>query len=98
MQICNQIAGFTLGEADTVRRYMSKKKADALAKFKPKFVDGFLATGISKPYLNDYCKRKGIQITSNSDEEDAKRGAIEEFWEQLMDFAKYAFNKCATRS
>lgn len=93
MQICNQIAGFTLGEADTVRRYMSKKKADALAKFKPKFVDGFLATGISKPYLNDYCKRKGIQITSNSDEEDAKRGAIEEFWEQLMDFAKYAFNK-----
>lgn len=69
MQICNQLAGFTLGEADMVRRYMSKKKEKELAKFKPKFIDGL--------------------VNENSVQKDA----AERFWDELMDFAKYGFNK-----
>ncbi|MEK7795532.1 MAG: DNA polymerase III subunit alpha, partial [Candidatus Hydrogenedentota bacterium] len=40
MQIVQAIAGFTLGQADIVRRAMGKKKADLLAEQKSKFVDG----------------------------------------------------------
>lgn len=68
MQICNKVAGFTLGEADLVRRYMSKKKGKELAKFKPKFISGLTDKGVSAD-------------------------AAEQFWDQLMDFARYAFNK-----
>ena len=63
-----QFAGMTLGEADNVRRFMSKKKAEKFMKYKPKFVDGMVARG-------------------------ADRQKAESFWEQLVEFAKYAFNK-----
>jgi len=38
MQIVQEIAGFTLGEADLVRRAMGKKKAEEMAKIKNDFV------------------------------------------------------------
>lgn len=68
VQLCNKVAGFTLAEADTIRRYMSKKNESAMAKYKPKFVEGLQSKKVSK--------------------KDA-----EEFWEQLMKFAEYGFNK-----
>ncbi len=40
MQIMTVCAGFDLGHADNVRRFMSKKKADKLAAEKPAFIDG----------------------------------------------------------
>ncbi len=40
MQIFQDLAGYTLGAADQVRRYMSKKKADKLAKEREAFVNG----------------------------------------------------------
>lgn len=40
MQIFQQLAGYTLGGADMVRRYMSKKKAEKLAKERKAFIYG----------------------------------------------------------
>jgi DNA polymerase-3 subunit alpha len=40
MLIGVEVAGFTMAEADTLRKAMGKKKADVMAKMKAKFVDG----------------------------------------------------------
>ena len=40
MRIANRLAGFTLAEADTLRKAMGKKKADVMARFEAKFLDG----------------------------------------------------------
>ena len=45
MQIANIIAGYSLGEADLLRRAMGKKKAEEMAKHRQKFVDGAKAKG-----------------------------------------------------
>lgn len=68
MALCNQVAGFSLGEADTIRRYMSKKEEAEMAKYKPKFIEGLMAQAVDKK-------------------------SAEEFWDQLMNFAQYGFNK-----
>ena len=39
MLLSQSLAGFTKGEADTLRKAMGKKKLDLLAKLKPKFLD-----------------------------------------------------------
>lgn len=68
MSIFNKIAGFSLGEADIIRRAMSKKKLKELVKYHDKFIQGLEAAG-------------------------AKTSDVESFWEELLDFARYAFNK-----
>jgi DNA polymerase-3 subunit alpha len=40
MRISNVIAGFTLGEADLLRKAMGKKNAEVMARMRGKFVDG----------------------------------------------------------
>ena len=40
MRISNVVAGFTLGEADLLRKAMGKKKADVMAAMRAKFVEG----------------------------------------------------------
>lgn len=40
MQISKDLSGFTGGQADTLRKAVSKKKADLMAKIKPEFIDG----------------------------------------------------------
>lgn len=60
MQIFQQLAGYTLGGADNVRRYMSKKKADKLAHERQAFIygdeerkiDGCVKRGISEEIAN----------------------------------------------
>ncbi len=52
MEICQKLAGFTLGHADQVRRFMSKKKADKLAHEREAFVDGCKANGIEEDKAN----------------------------------------------
>lgn len=68
MEICRSLAGFTLGHADSVRRFMSKKKEDKLAHERESFVNGCEVNGISNEISNA-------------------------LFDQMMDFAKYAFNK-----
>ncbi len=48
MKIASQFAGFTLGEADNLRRAMSKKKRDILEAEKQHFIDGSLNNGYDK--------------------------------------------------
>ena len=45
MQIAVKMAGYTLGEADILRRAMSKKKEDILLKEKTKFIAGSIKKG-----------------------------------------------------
>jgi DNA polymerase-3 subunit alpha len=46
MQLARDIAGYTLGGADTLRRIMGKKKKEDMAKQKPVFVDSSKIKGI----------------------------------------------------
>ena len=45
MQISNRIAGYSLGDADLLRRAMGKKKAEEMAKQRERFVNGSLERG-----------------------------------------------------
>src|SRR6266699_1122869 len=45
MQISNVVAGYSLGEADILRRAMGKKKAEEMAKQRDRFIKGALARG-----------------------------------------------------
>ena len=48
MSIFHVCAGFSLGKADIVRRYMSKKKVENFLEFKPEFVTGLMNTGATE--------------------------------------------------
>ena len=48
MQIAVKMAGYTLGEADILRRAMSKKKEDVLLKEKENFLTGSIQNGYSE--------------------------------------------------
>ncbi|RIL07099.1 MAG: DNA polymerase III subunit alpha [Proteobacteria bacterium] len=48
LQIANKLAGYSLGEADLLRRAMGKKKAEEMAKQRDRFVDGAVERGIDK--------------------------------------------------
>ncbi len=48
MSICREVAGYSYGHADVVRRAMSKKKASVLAAEKESFVSGAVERGIDK--------------------------------------------------
>lgn len=52
MQIACKIAGYTLGEADILRRAMSKKKETILIKEKEKFVEKSLSRGYELETIN----------------------------------------------
>jgi len=77
MQIFQKMAGYSLGGADQVRRYMSKKKVDKLAHEKETFIHGDEERGIP-----GICKLHGVS------EKEADM-----LFEQMMPFAKYGFNK-----
>jgi len=48
MQIANRVAGFSLGEADILRRAMGKKKPEEMAKQREHFLEGAAAHGHNK--------------------------------------------------
>jgi len=48
MQIARDLAGFTMGEADVLRKAMGKKIPELLAKQKEKFIDGCVKNGVYK--------------------------------------------------
>lgn len=76
MEICQKLAGYTLGQADIVRRYMSKKKTEKLEHERQSFICGDFERNIPG------CIKNGIP------EEIANK-----IFDQMIDFAKYAFNK-----
>lgn len=48
MQVCRDLSGFTMAEADAVRKAMGKKDHDKMAKMKDKFVAGAVAAGMDE--------------------------------------------------
>ena len=76
MQIFQKLAGYSLGDADLVRRAMSKKKEEKLKKERQAFVYGDNTRNIAGCVSNDI--------------EEAVANAL---FDEMMDFAKYAFNK-----
>lgn len=57
MQICRELAGYSLAQADLVRRAMSKKKHDVMEKERQHFVDGCakndIAAGVANSIFDD---------------------------------------------
>ena len=53
MQICRQLAGYSYGRADLVRRAMAKKKHDAMEKERESFLDGAEQNGIDRKIANE---------------------------------------------
>ena len=80
MQIVRELAGYSLGRADLVRRAMGKKKLDVMAKERQYFIYG--QTDENGNVIIPGCIRNGI------DEESANK-----IFDEMAEFAKYAFNK-----
>ena len=80
MQIVRDLAGYSLGRADLVRRAMGKKKLDVMAKERENFVHGKLDENGNVEIPG--CVRNGI------DEASANK-----IFDEMAEFAKYAFNK-----
>ncbi|MGE0232333.1 MAG: DNA polymerase III subunit alpha, partial [Flavobacteriaceae bacterium] len=53
MQIAQELAGYSLGEADLLRRAMGKKIASEMAKMRPRFVSGAAEKGIGAGKANE---------------------------------------------
>ncbi|RXI98534.1 DNA polymerase III subunit alpha [Anaerobacillus alkaliphilus] len=53
MQIASKLAGFSLGEADILRRAVSKKKLETLEEQRNRFVQGCLKRGYDQKISND---------------------------------------------
>ncbi len=68
MQILRELAGYSYGKADIVRRAMSKKKLDVMQRERENFING--------------CRENDIELST-----------AEAIFDQITDFAKYAFNK-----
>jgi DNA polymerase-3 subunit alpha len=47
MRIANHVAGFSMGQADFLRRAMGKKKAEEMERMKDLFVDGAVKNGVA---------------------------------------------------
>ena len=80
MQIVRDLAGYSLGRADLVRRAMGKKKLDVMAKEREYFIHG--QTDENGNVIIPGCIRNGI------DEKSANT-----IFDEMAEFAKYAFNK-----
>ena len=80
MQIVRDLAGYSLGRADLVRRAMGKKKLDVMAKEREYFING--QTDDLGNVIIPGCVRNGIS------KEDANK-----IFDEMAEFAKYAFNK-----
>ncbi|MDX6612942.1 MAG: polymerase subunit alpha [Blastocatellia bacterium] len=48
MQLAQKLAGYSLGDADLMRRAMGKKKREGMALHEQKFIDGAVAKGIKR--------------------------------------------------
>ena len=80
MQIVRDLAGYSLGRADLVRRAMGKKKLDVMAKEREVFINGQVDENGN--VIVPGCVRNGIDAESAN-----------KIFDEMSEFAKYAFNK-----
>ncbi len=79
MQIVRDLAGYSMGRSDLVRRAMAKKKHDVMNREKETFIHGQVEDG---KIIVPGCVRNGV------DEQVAER-----IFDEMTAFASYAFNK-----
>lgn len=80
MQIVRDLAGYSMGRADLVRRAMGKKKLDVMAKEREVFINGQVDE--EGNIIVPGCVRNGIDAESAN-----------KIFDEMAEFAKYAFNK-----
>lgn len=80
MQIVQRLAGYSLGEADNLRRAMSKKKMDIMEENRDIFINGKL-------------DENGDVIIPGAIRNGVSKEAANTIYDEMISFAKYAFNK-----
>jgi len=80
MQIVRDVAGYSLGRSDLVRRAMSKKKAEVMEKERHIFINGLKDE--NENIIVPGALKKGLT--------ESQAGRI---FDEIADFANYAFNK-----
>ncbi len=79
MQIVRDLAGYSMGRSDLVRRAMAKKKHDVMAREKEIFIHGQVENG---EVIVPGCVRNGVP-----------EDVAERIFDEMTAFASYAFNK-----
>lgn len=80
MRIFRELAGYSLGRADIVRRAMSKKKHDVMERERQAFIFGEKAAN-------------GTVIAEGAVARGVPQQVAEEIYNDISDFSSYAFNK-----
>ncbi|NLV58352.1 MAG: DNA polymerase III subunit alpha [Clostridiales bacterium] len=80
MQIVRDLAGYSLGRSDLMRRAMAKKKKDVMAKEREYFVHG----------MKD---EEGNQVIEGAVRRGVPESVAEKIFDDMSAFASYAFNK-----
>lgn len=80
MQIVRDLAGYSLGRSDLVRRAMSKKKHKVMEEERKNFIYG----------IKD---ENGNEVVAGCVKNGITEEAANKIFDQMMDFASYAFNK-----
>lgn len=88
MLLSRDLAGFSRGESDKLRKAMGKKLMDIMAELKAKFIKGCLA---NPKFMTGTATVEGKTLDLTKD--DDARVLIEKIWRDWEAFASYAFNK-----
>jgi len=80
MQIVRDLAGYSLGRSDLMRRAMAKKKKDVMAQEREYFINGM--TDESGNVIVEGCVRRGVPAP-----------VAGHIYDEMSAFASYAFNK-----
>ena len=80
MQIVRSLAGYSYARADLVRRAMSKKKGDVMEREREIFLHGSV-------------DKEGNILVPGALRNGIKKDVANKIFDQMIDFAKYAFNK-----
>lgn len=80
MQVVRELAGYSLGRSDLVRRAMSKKKTEVMEKEREHFIYGIVAEDGTVHVPG--ALRRGLTVEKAN-----------QIFDEMMEFAKYAFNK-----
>lgn len=80
MQIVRDIAGYSLGRADLVRRAMGKKKLDVMAQERKNFIYGVV-------------DEEGNVLIPGAIRNGVDEKSADKIFDEMSEFAKYAFNK-----
>ena len=80
MQIVRDLAGYSYGRSDLIRRAMSKKKHDVMEKERVNFINGIV-------------DEDGTVSVPGAVRNGVPREVANRIFDEMMDFASYAFNK-----